>query len=547
MRSRSVEVRWSSSVDSGRGRSVDAGGRGSGSRTRSGTTSSPEQGRRHRRQQHAGDGGDGGSKRRRKRQDGDGVEGRPRRRRSSSGTADARSDNGGASASGSASASLAAAADSRRASFSPRVLNPELLNSPPPSERALKGGRVMMISPNRGDLVVENETRLRANRLFQRFDTDGDGFLDVAELQPMLLQLGFDASAKKVTELHSKYDTDGNHLLDRHEFLELVLKEFVHKFIEIDLSRLQEAVGTDTEDETSPRGARGKRSVSFGAQHGASFDRPLEGVAGAAKPARDSWKRANEADALEEEMDFIIGADGKFKLVARSERERHAQERAARLQQHVLSGDERRDERSASAEDAAREHGTAPAHAKEKKSASFSPEVLTRGSERAETGTNASSFQAHPREEPSGAPAAPLQRSESRERSRERSRDRAKRSESIEAAWLAARRGNGGSSMFARVGRCWGTLGLWCFRMQRHWAFRNTVLGAVLMSAYFLATEYVAHVRLIALGGILTTSSTDFVAGTPNPFHPTPLVAICTIRWTGCSTSSSPSRWSSRW
>ena len=353
----------------------------------------------------------------------------------------------------------------------------------------------MMISPNRGDLAVENETRVRANRLFQRFDADGDGFLDVAELQPLLLQLGFDASAKKVTELHRQYDTDGNHLLDRHEFLELVLKEFVHKFIEIDLSRLKEAVGTDTEDETSPRGAGGKRSVSFGlAQHGASFDRPLEGLARAAKPARESWKRANEADDLEEEMDFVVGADGKFKLVARSERARQAQERAARLQQHVLSGDERRDERSASAEDAAREPGTAPgtapAHAKEKKSASFSPEV------RAESGTNASSFQAHPRQEPSGAPAAPLQRSESRERARERSRDRAKRSESIEAAWLAARRGNGGSSIFARLGRCWGTIGLWCFRMQRHWSFRNIVLGVVLMSAYFLATEYVAHVGL---------------------------------------------------
>ena len=126
----------------------------------------------------------------------------------------------------------------------------------------------MMISPNRGDLVVENETRVRANRLFQRFDTDGDGFLDVAELQPMLLQLGFDASAKKVTELHSKYDTDGNHLLDRHEFLELVLKEFVHKFIEIDLSRLKEAVGTDTEDETSPGGAGGRRG-GRGGQAGA--------------------------------------------------------------------------------------------------------------------------------------------------------------------------------------------------------------------------------------------------------------------------------------
>ena len=121
-----------------------------------------------------------------------------------------------------------------------------------------------MISPNRGDLAVENETRVRANRLFQRFDADGDGFLDVAELQPLLLQLGFDASAKKVTELHRQYDTDGNHLLDRHEFLELVLKEFVHKFIEIDLSRLKEAVGTDTEDETSPGGAGGAGGAGGG-------------------------------------------------------------------------------------------------------------------------------------------------------------------------------------------------------------------------------------------------------------------------------------------
>jgi hypothetical protein len=76
---------------------------------------------------------------------------------------------------------LAAAADSRRASFSPRVLNPELLDSPPPSERALKGGRVMMIPPKRGDLAVENETRFRANRLFQRFDTDGDGYITKPE------------------------------------------------------------------------------------------------------------------------------------------------------------------------------------------------------------------------------------------------------------------------------------------------------------------------------------------------------------------------------
>jgi hypothetical protein len=62
--------------------------------------------------------------------------------------------------------------------------------------------------------------------------------------------------------------------------------------------------------------------------------------------------------------------------------------------------------------------------------------------------------------------------------------------------------------------------------MQRHWAFRNTVLGAVLISAYFLATEYVAHVRLIASDCPLRYSDNvinGFRRRYPEPFPPDPV------------------------
>ena len=145
--------------------------------------------------------------------------------------------------------------------LSPRVLRPELLLSPPPSQRALNGGR-----------------------------------LAAADLQ--------DASGMDLSKLQRQGSHDGTATPASS------VGELATEMAEVGLG-----------------GAGGSGEAAC-----VSVDAPLAGAPPAPKPRRVPTEEE------EDEMDFVVGPDGHFKLVSRAERERQAKERAQRLQQH-LQGD----------------------------------------------------------------------------------------------------------------------------------------------------------------------------------------------------------------
>ncbi len=59
-------------------------------------------------------------------------------------------------------------------------------------------------------------------QLFKMFDKDGDGFIDVAELQEGMIKMGEDFSRDEIKNIILSVDSDKNQKLDYNEFLELI-------------------------------------------------------------------------------------------------------------------------------------------------------------------------------------------------------------------------------------------------------------------------------------------------------------------------------------
>ncbi|KAK1351638.1 putative calcium-binding protein CML23 [Heracleum sosnowskyi] len=55
-------------------------------------------------------------------------------------------------------------------------------------------------------------------RVFNDFDTNGDGKIDASELRSILLTLGTDASPKEIAGIMSEIDSDGDGFIDLNEF-----------------------------------------------------------------------------------------------------------------------------------------------------------------------------------------------------------------------------------------------------------------------------------------------------------------------------------------
>ncbi len=66
--------------------------------------------------------------------------------------------------------------------------------------------------------------RRETDAAFHRFDLDGSGTLDAAELQEALRQVGIDASLDECLSTLAAYDADGSGALDAGEFHSLAVR-----------------------------------------------------------------------------------------------------------------------------------------------------------------------------------------------------------------------------------------------------------------------------------------------------------------------------------
>ena len=64
-------------------------------------------------------------------------------------------------------------------------------------------------------------------RLFNKFDEDGSGSIDVEELAQMMQDIGNDATTEELREIISDFDKDQNGVID--------FEEFVAIFVSFDL------------------------------------------------------------------------------------------------------------------------------------------------------------------------------------------------------------------------------------------------------------------------------------------------------------------------
>ncbi|KAL8117902.1 putative calcium-binding protein CML23 [Apium graveolens] len=55
-------------------------------------------------------------------------------------------------------------------------------------------------------------------KVFNDFDSNGDGKIDASELRSILLTLGTDASPKEIASIMSEIDSDGDGFIDLNEF-----------------------------------------------------------------------------------------------------------------------------------------------------------------------------------------------------------------------------------------------------------------------------------------------------------------------------------------
>ena len=110
--------------------------------------------------------------------------------------------------------------------------------------------------------------------------------------------------------------------------------------VDIDMAKLLRADPADDDDDDhltlTPSSHGGETSAHEMLQRAAvrAYERSAEQAAGGGKGAAPKAGRRPPAED-EDDMDYVVGANGQFKLVSRGERERQARERAARVQRHL--------------------------------------------------------------------------------------------------------------------------------------------------------------------------------------------------------------------
>jgi Ca2+-binding EF-hand superfamily protein len=82
-------------------------------------------------------------------------------------------------------------------------------------EEAAGGGASMMMTPGEDDVQLE-AAHLR--ELFDRFNTDGDEYIDADELKRALADVGLNLSSKEVRDVINEFDADGDGCLSFEEF-----------------------------------------------------------------------------------------------------------------------------------------------------------------------------------------------------------------------------------------------------------------------------------------------------------------------------------------
>ena len=70
-------------------------------------------------------------------------------------------------------------------------------------------------------------SRARYNQyweIFQKFDEDESGYIDVEELRTMVKTCGVDMTIEELQEIIKEFDTDGSGQIDFQEFIQIFMK-----------------------------------------------------------------------------------------------------------------------------------------------------------------------------------------------------------------------------------------------------------------------------------------------------------------------------------
>ena len=78
--------------------------------------------------------------------------------------------------------------------------------------------------------LLTPEQLVEINGAFKKFDQDGNGHIDVGEIQTVMTNLGYPKSYEEAAKLASAVDADGNGTIEFDEFIGLI----AHKMLKTD-------------------------------------------------------------------------------------------------------------------------------------------------------------------------------------------------------------------------------------------------------------------------------------------------------------------------